>query len=106
MVDTQTAKSFVKWNRKIHIFMGLYMLLFLWVFAVSGLLMNHPGWLGGQPIRRPTDHLVALPESGTNLEKAQDIMGQLGLRGEVVFKGAQKPGSLVLLRCALTSACS
>ena len=92
MADARRTNTFVRWNRKIHIFTGLYMLLFLWVFAVSGLLMNHPDWLAGQPHRRPTDHLVALPESGTNLEKAQDIMGQLGLRGEVVFKGAQKAG--------------
>ena len=105
MVDTQRASNFVKWNRKIHIYTGLYILLFLWVFAVSGLLLNHPDWLGGQPHRRPTDHLVALPELGTNLEKAQGIMGQLGLRGEVVFKCAQKAGSLVFLRCSLTSAC-
>ena len=105
MVDTQRAKSFLKWDRKVHIFTGLYMLLFLWVFAVSGLLLNHPDWLDAQPHRRPTDHLVALPDSGTNLEKAQDIMGQLGLWGEIVFKGAQKAGSLVFLRCSLTSAC-
>ena len=97
MVDARRANTFVRWNRKIHIFTGLYMLLFLWVFAVSGLLMNHPDWLGGQLHHRPTDHLVALPESGTNLEKAQDIMGQLGLWGEVALCA----GLIVLVLSAL-----
>lgn len=81
-----------KWNRKIHIYLGLYMLLFLWVFAVSGLFINHPGWLAGQPNRVPTEHAVVMPESGTDLEKAQDVLGQMDLKGEIVFRGVQKPG--------------
>lgn len=92
MTAPRTSLLVAKWNRKLHMYLGLYMLLFLWVFAVSGLLMNHPGWLGGQPKRTPTDHAVVMPQAGTDLEMARDIMGQLGLRGEVVFKGKQKPG--------------
>ena len=47
MADTYIAKNSIKWIRKIYMSMGLYMVLFLWVFAVSGLLMNHPDWLAG-----------------------------------------------------------
>ncbi len=32
------------WNRKLHYYTGLYLLLFLWLFAFTGLLLNHPQW--------------------------------------------------------------
>ena len=28
------------WNRKLHIYVGLYFLTFLWLFSFSGLLLN------------------------------------------------------------------
>jgi hypothetical protein len=37
-------KSITYWNRKIHIYTGLFLLLFIWVFSVSGLLLNHGKW--------------------------------------------------------------
>ena len=37
------------------------------------------------------DHVVIMLESGANLKKVQHIMRQVGLRGEIVFKGEQKP---------------
>lgn len=80
------------WNRKVHIYLGLYMLLFLWVFAVSGLFMNHPRWFSGQPQRTSVEQPVVMPDSGTDLDQAHDIMGQLDLTGEVVFRGEQTPG--------------
>ena len=36
-------RSWRTWNQKLHIYLGLYFLVFLWLFAVSGLLLNH-GW--------------------------------------------------------------
>lgn len=32
------------WNRKIHIHLGLFLLLFIWLFSISGLLLNHGSW--------------------------------------------------------------
>src|SRR5689334_11674529 len=32
------------WNRKLHFYAGLFLLFFLWLFAVSGLVLNHPTW--------------------------------------------------------------
>ena len=32
------------WNRRIHYYLGLYFLLFLWLFSFTGLLLNHPRW--------------------------------------------------------------
>jgi len=31
-----------RWNRKLHFYTGLFLLFFLWLFAFSGLLLNHP----------------------------------------------------------------
>ena len=33
-----------RWNRKLHFYSGLFLLFFLWLFAFSGLLLNHPAW--------------------------------------------------------------
>jgi len=30
------------WNRRLHYYLGLYFLLFLWLFSFTGLLLNHP----------------------------------------------------------------
>src|SRR4051794_39932116 len=33
-----------RWNRKLHFYSGLFLLVFLWLFAFTGLLLNHPAW--------------------------------------------------------------
>ena len=33
-----------RWNRKLHYYAGLSLLFFMWLFAFSGLLLNHPTW--------------------------------------------------------------
>jgi hypothetical protein len=37
-------KKITYWNRKIHIYTGLFLLWFIWLFSVSGLLLNHGKW--------------------------------------------------------------
>lgn len=37
-------KDIVYWNRKLHIHLGLFLLLFIWLFSLSGLLLNHSDW--------------------------------------------------------------
>lgn len=87
-----------KWNRKIHIYIGLYMLLFLWLFSLSGLFMNNPMWFaGGQPDRVKQEAHVIVPVSGTRLEKAWNVMEQLNLRGEVYFMREPGPGKFGFL---------
>ncbi len=31
------------WNRRLHYYFGLYFLFFTWLFALTGLLLNHSG---------------------------------------------------------------
>ncbi len=88
---------FSKWNKKIHIYLGLYMLLFLWVFSVSGLFLNHPKWFKGQPQRDTEEVSVTMLEDGSALLKAQHLMDQLGVTGEAIFRGDQKPGSFAFI---------
>ena len=88
---TTTLKT---WNRKLHIYVGLYLLLFLWLFSISGLLLNHHSWFGHQPKRTPSETSVTLLEQGTNMDKAQDVARQLELTGEILLRSAQKEGML------------
>ena len=32
------------WSRNPHIYLGLYLLFFLWLFCLSGVVLNHPNW--------------------------------------------------------------
>ena len=40
--------GFERWNRKLHFYAGLFLLFFLWLFAFSGLLLNHSKWSSAQ----------------------------------------------------------
>lgn len=93
MTDKKRNLSTLKqWNRKLHIYVGLYLLLFIWLFSISGLLMNHTSWFGHQPIRSPAEQTVTVLTEGTDMAKAQDVMEQLGITGEVLLRGPKKEG--------------
>lgn len=91
------SNLFEKWNKKIHIYLGLYLLLFLWIFSISGLFLNHPKWFAGQPQRTTVEKSVEMLEEGSQMTKAQHLMRQLELTGEAIFRGDQKPGQFAFL---------
>jgi len=80
-------KWFEVWNRKFHIYLGLYLLLFVWLFSVSGLILNHPRWKFAQfwAQREQTSYekSVSLPTEGGDVAKAKDLMRQLDITGEI-----------------------
>lgn len=90
------ADLFVLWNRRLHYFIGLYLLFFCWLFVFTGLLLNHPRWQFAQfwpnRIQRTTEQQVQTPNAGSDLERAQDLMRQLGLAGEIQWPPAQPQG--------------
>ena len=102
--DSQAKKTqrrkfldvFEIWNRKLHFYIGLYLLLFLWLFAFTGLLLNPPKWRFAEfwPNRKQWRiEQTIRPPVGGDLEKANDLMRQLRLRGEVEWTvGRQQPG--------------
>ena len=91
MKKNDAVKGFEKWNRKIHIFLGLYFLLFIWLFSISGLFMNHPKWFHGKIERTPSDKTVTLSADMDDVATAKDLREQLGLEGEIILRAQRNP---------------
>lgn len=86
------------WNRRLHYYLGLYFLFFLWLFSLTGLLLNHPMWRFAQfwPDRRETSFEQPLHGRGARsaLDQARLIMRELALAGEIDWPPQQTPGRL------------
>ena len=84
--DVSSARAARLWNRRLHVWLGLYFLFFLWLFAVSGLVLNHH-WQSTQfyqtEEKRLTRHAITVPDAGDDLAAAKALAAQLQLRGEV-----------------------
>jgi hypothetical protein len=85
------------WNRKAHFYLGLYFVFFLWLFALTGLMLNHGQWAvslaANARVESRFERAIEMPTAATALEQARDIMRQLGLEGEIDL-GSQQPGTL------------
>lgn len=92
---------FTIWNRKFHYYLGLYFLFFLWLFAFTGLLLNHP-WQFAEfwPSRNVStfERTIDAPRTGSDVEKAQDVMRQLGVRGEIEWTATRPSSTLFEFR--------
>ncbi|MBI3465019.1 MAG: hypothetical protein HY000_18480 [Planctomycetes bacterium] len=91
--------AFETWNRKLHYYVGLYFLFFLWLFSFTGLLLNHPQWGFAEfwPQRKETRYEKAIePMSyGNDVDRAEELIRQLNLTGEIDWPDrAQEPGRL------------
>ena len=75
------------WNRRLHYFLGLYFLFFIWLFSFTGLLLNHFSWrpAGFLSARKEStvERTIQAPADGSPLGQAQDLMRQAGLAGEI-----------------------
>jgi hypothetical protein len=73
-------------NRKIHVWLGLYFLLFIWLFAFSGLVLNHQ-WKFTEfypsEEKRLSTHVIQAPATTDDRMAAKALAEQLQLRGEV-----------------------
>ena len=82
------------WNRRIHNYVGLYFLLFIGLFAVSGLLLNHSDWTFAEfwPQREEQSRaqVVRRPAATGDLAIARDLMRQLQIVGEVNETGRSR----------------
>jgi hypothetical protein len=74
------------WNRKGHYYLGLYFLFFLWLFAFTGLLLNH-SWSFAEfwPSRKVStfERQVNVDANMDDLNRARETMRQLGIEGEI-----------------------
>ena len=87
----QAWAGFERWNRKLHFYAGLFLLFFVWLFAFSGLVLNHPSWRSTEFWSNRTqssyerDIAVPGPDANGDLAQAREIMGQLGIVGEILW---------------------
>src|SRR5207248_5262044 len=84
------ADSFEIWNRKLHFYLGLYFLFFVWLFALTGLLLNHHWqfaefWPNRQ-VSTFTRNIDVLPQADRE-QQAKHLMQQLGVAGEIEWAG-------------------
>jgi hypothetical protein len=85
------------WNRRLHFYFGLYLLFFIWLFAASGLLLNHMRWPSGNFWARrkqeKAEQMVRLAAGVSDIEQAKNLMRQLDLAGEIEWLAPrQRPG--------------
>jgi hypothetical protein len=74
------------WNRKLHYYLGLYLLFFLWLFAITGLVLNHGTWIPSPQSGRTVvnyDHSIQRLEGNGALDDARSVMRQLNIEGEI-----------------------
>lgn len=86
------------WNRRLHYFLGLYFLFFIWLFALTGLLLNHSWTFAEFWQSRKTatvDRAIQMPADDSPLGQARDLMRQLGVTGEIQWL-ATKPDTTQL----------
>jgi hypothetical protein len=74
-------------NRKFHIYAGLLLLLFIWLFSLSGLLLNHSQWkfAGFWEQRKETEKItpVEVPFGSDSIQTINKLMHQLKISGEI-----------------------
>jgi hypothetical protein len=90
-----------RWNRKLHFYSGLFFLFFIWLFAFSGLLLNHPEWTFHESWtnRSETNYERAIkapgPDAAGDLAQARDNMKQLGIEGDILWTTTRSdPGQI------------
>jgi hypothetical protein len=91
-MPSSASRRVEQWNRKLHYYLGLYLLFFLWLFLFTGLMLNHGGWAWVQGANQRSEHRderpIRVPGGDTDVARARDIATQLGLRGEIDLPAA------------------
>ncbi len=96
---TRDVKLIVEtWNRKLHFYLGLYFLFFLWLFSLTGLLLNHGNWsmslAANERQESRYERAITAPAGTTDFDRVRDVIRQLGLKGEIDIPASQTPGQL------------
>jgi hypothetical protein len=81
------------WNRRLHYYIGLYLLFFCWLFAFAGLLLNHPRWEFAQfwpnRVQSSVAHEFQTLNGSAYLTRARELMQQLAITGEIQWPARQ-----------------
>lgn len=79
-------KKWLRWNLKVHLYIGLFILFFIWLFGFSGLLLNHHWEFANFWEERKEQSSSWVIEIVRNKEPyvlAHDIAHKLNLNGSV-----------------------
>ena len=109
-------KNLIKWNRKIHIYLGLFLLFFIWLFGLSGILLNHHWefasfWENREEIKY--DQYILISGEREQYKLVHEVMNKLDLNGSIISPGFSndsiylnfiiaKPGTRYDVRANLT----
>ena len=80
-----------RWNRKLHFYAGLFLLFFMWLFAFTGMILNHASWTFAESWtnrkEKTYEQALAAPaiEAKGDLGQAKAIMTQLGIEGDIMW---------------------
>jgi hypothetical protein len=90
------GETFEIWNEKLHYYIGLYLLLFIWLFSFTGLVLNHQWEITNFWAKRQESTFtqkVQPPQGNSDAAQAEELMRQLHLRGEVTLSApSAQPG--------------
>lgn len=86
MDKIKQKKGLLKWNLKIHIYIGMFLLFFIWLFGFSGLLLNHHWefasfWEERKEISY--EETIQISEEREQFMLANEIKGKLNLNGSI-----------------------
>ena len=74
-------------NRRLHIHIGLFLVLFIWLFSLSGLLLNHGNWkftsFWEQRKETKRVNIIKVHHGLDSLNLIKDIITQVKISGEV-----------------------
>lgn len=82
------SKNLYYWSRKFHVHLGLFLLLFIWLFSISGLLLNHGSkWkfasFWDERKVKTTMTAVLIDSKLDSAALLNNIMSQLKISGEI-----------------------
>lgn len=87
MKTSTLFENIIYWNRKFHIYAGLFLILFILFFSFSGLLLNHSEWKFASfwKERKETEIIipVTIPVNPDTAALLQHFMKQLNITGEI-----------------------
>lgn len=85
--EFRVSGGFERWNRRVHYYLGLYLLFFVWLFCFTGLLLNHPDWRFADfwptRLQNTVQFPIRRPPAANDLEQARNILAQLRIAGEI-----------------------
>src|SRR6267142_4806699 len=91
--------DYPKFNRRLHIHLGLLLLLFIWLFSLSGLILNHGNWKFASfwDQRQETKIDFTVPLSAlSHSDPESTVMEFLNISGEV--QGQQRTAEMLEFR--------